>query len=84
MSLENQVDEDTPKTFLWHTETDNCVPVENSLLFFQALHAQNIPVEMHIYPIGGHGLALATEETGLVQKECQSWVPLAIDWVLRR
>lgn len=88
MSLENQVDGDTPKTFLWHTETDNCVPVENSLLFFQALHAQNIPVEMHIYPIGDHGLALATEETANaqgcgVQKECQSWVPLAIDWVLR-
>ena len=88
MSLENQVDGDTPKTFLWHTETDNCVPVESSLLFFQALHSQNIPVEMHIYPIGDHGLALATEETANaqgwgVQKECQSWVPLAIDWVLR-
>lgn len=83
MSLENQVSEDTPQVFMWHTAPDTGVPVENSLLFFQALHEKNIPVELHIYPFGEHGLALATEETGMVQKECQSWVKLAIDWALR-
>ena len=31
-SLEFQVSRDTPPTFLWHTVTDDCVPVENSLL----------------------------------------------------
>ena len=36
-SLEFQVSRDTPPTFLWHTVTDDCVPVENSLLFFNAL-----------------------------------------------
>lgn len=36
MSLENQVDADTPPAFLWHTTEDDCVPVENSLLFYQA------------------------------------------------
>ena len=51
MSLENQVTLDTPKTFLWHTAPDDCVPVENSILFFTALHALEIPVEMHIYPV---------------------------------
>ena len=54
---------DTPPTFLWHTEPDDCVPVENSLFFFEALHKNKIPVEMHIYPAGGHGLSLANEET---------------------
>ena len=49
MSLENQVDADTPPAFLWHTTEDDCVPVENSLLFYQALHNQGISVEMHIY-----------------------------------
>ena len=83
MSLENQVSEDTPQAFMWHTAPDRIVPVENSLLFFQALHEKNIPIELHIYPVGGHGLSLATAETGSVQKECQSWVPLAIDWALR-
>ena len=37
-------------TFLWHTVTDDCVPVENSLLFFNALRKFEIPVEMHLYP----------------------------------
>lgn len=37
MSLEDQVNEDTPKCFLWHTYEDDTVPVENSLVFIQAL-----------------------------------------------
>ena len=86
MSLEKQVNQDTPKTFLWHTATDDCVPVENSILFFEALHKENIPVEMHIYPVGGHGLSLANEETSIpngygVQEECQSWISLVEGWL---
>ncbi len=86
MSLENQVTEHTPKTFLWHTATDDTVPVENSIYFFQALHEKNIPVEMHIYPVGGHGLSLANYETSYadgygIQKECESWIDLAGDWL---
>lgn len=86
MSLELCVTKDTPRTFLWHTASDNTVPVENSLLFFQALHKLGIPAEMHIYPVGGHGLGLANEETSSedgygVQEECQSWMTLACDWI---
>ena len=40
LSLEYSVSKDTPPTFLWHTAPDDTVPVENSLLFFQALHAR--------------------------------------------
>lgn len=88
MSLEKQVTEDTPPTFLWHTAPDDCVPVENSILFFQALKDHGIPVEMHIYPVGGHGLSLANEETSFgsgygVQRECQSWIRLAGIWMER-
>ena len=39
----------------YHTVIDDCVPVENSLLFFNALRKFKIPVEMHLYPVGGHG-----------------------------
>ena len=86
MSLELHVSRDTPKTFLWHTAPDDAVPVENSLLFFRALHALDIPAELHIYPVGGHGLGLANEETACangygIQKECQSWIRLACDWM---
>ena len=88
MSLEHQVSEDTPPTFLWHTETDELVPVENSMYLFEALHTHHIPVEMHIYPTGEHGLSLANEETirsdgtGIVPA-CQSWIGLAAEWVKR-
>ena len=86
LSLENQVTPDTPPTFLWHTATDDTVPVENSLYFFQACLQQGVSAELHIYPVGGHGLSLANEETcranGIgVQKECQSWIGLAQTWL---
>ena len=86
LSLENQVTPDTPPTFLWHTATDETVPVENSLYFFQACPQQGVSAELHIYPVGGHGLSLANEETcranGIgVQKECQSWIGLAQTWL---
>lgn len=86
LSLENQVTPDTPPTFLWHTATDDTVPVENSLYFCQACLQQGVSAELHIYPVGGHGLSLANEETcranGIgVQKECQSWINLAQTWL---
>lgn len=85
-SLEFQVTEDTPPTFLWHTVTDDTVPVENSLLFFEALRKHKVPVELHLYSAGGHGLSLANEETsyeggGCIQPECQSWMELACTWI---
>ena len=86
ISLEKLVNKNTPKTFLWHTMYDDCVPMENSLLFFQALKNNNIEAELHIYPVGGHGLSLATEETSLIngygiQKECESWLYLLKNWL---
>ncbi len=84
-SLENQVDKTTPPAFIWHTFSDNCVPVENSLYFATALRENNIPFEMHIYPDGWHGLALATPETLGGKKEpfsdhVSTWFELSVDW----
>ena len=86
LSLEYQVTEQTPPTFLWHTATDDTVPVESSLYFFQACLEHGVSAELHIYPVGGHGLSLANEETcranGIgVQKECQSWISLVQTWL---
>lgn len=85
-SLEKQVSKDTPKAFIWHTYTDDCVPVENSLLLISAMKKYEIPVEFHMYPVGGHGLStcdeLAETPDGYgVQKECQSWLPLVHTWL---
>jgi acetyl esterase/lipase len=86
MSLENAVTKDVPRTFIWHTYTDGSVPVENSLLFAMALKKHDIKTELHIFPEGGHGLALASNVTaGLEGKEvvpaCQPWIDLATRWL---
>ena len=61
VSLDKQVTADTPPTFLWHTAEDALVPVQNSLSFASAVAEQNIPVELHIYPKGPHGLSLGDQ-----------------------
>ncbi|MBQ7573441.1 MAG: alpha/beta hydrolase [Clostridia bacterium] len=78
MSLYKQVTPDTPTAFLWHTSTDQAVPVENSLLYANALSACNIPFEMHIYPLGHHGLGLAPELEHVAQwsKSLKNWLIL--------
>ena len=50
--------ESTPPAFIWHTSTDPCVNVSGSLKYAQRLHDLGIEPELHIYPIGGHGLGL--------------------------
>lgn len=63
LSLEKQVADDTPPSFLWHTFSDPGVPVQSSLEFASALAAHHVPCEMHLYPHGGHGLCLASHIT---------------------
>ncbi len=86
VSLENQVGAGTPPAFLWHTFTDNAVPVENSLLFVGAMRQAGIPAEFHMFPCGGHGLSLATRLTldrsgCALQEECTSWISMAHTWI---
>lgn len=88
LSLENQVSSKTPKTFIWGTFADKSVPMENSLLLVGAMRRADIPVEYHLYPEGGHGLALAnrlteTSDGRHIQEECSEWVELAHDWIER-
>ncbi len=59
LSNELQVSPETPPTFLWHTVEDKAVPVENSLLFAQALRKNRVPFDLHLYERGRHGIGLA-------------------------
>ena len=76
-SLEKQVTDAVPPTFLWHTCSDEMVPVQNSLLFAQALSDNSVPYEMHIFPYGVHGLGLGNrctvEADKHVDDRCASW-----------
>ncbi len=59
LSAELHVTKNTPPTFLIHTEEDMTVPVENSIIFYQALRKAGVPSELHLYAKGPHGFALA-------------------------
>jgi acetyl esterase/lipase len=48
----------TPPTFLLHAQDDPVDPVEFSLLYYAALRKNNVPVEMHLFPEGGHAFGL--------------------------
>lgn len=61
-SLEKQVTADTPPAFLWHTITDDLVPVENSIYFAQACHRAAVPCELHLFMEGPHGMSVATQQ----------------------
>lgn len=54
-SADRQVSPTTPPAIIVLSADDTAVPPENSLRMFKALKANNVPVEMHIYPVGGHG-----------------------------
>lgn len=88
MSLENLVNEDMPRTFIWHTFEDDAVPVQNSLLMVNALVAHHIPVEFHMFEKGGHGLSLANKLSKSVsgfgiQPGCEKWMELVHQWMER-
>jgi acetyl esterase/lipase len=86
LSLEKQVKSGLPPVFLWHTWTDQSVPVENSLLLAGALRRAGIPLEMHIFPEGKHGLSLAVRETKAgdpanINLHAAQWFPLCVNWL---
>jgi acetyl esterase/lipase len=75
-SNELQVTKQTPPTFLVHATDDDAVPVENSLLFYQALKDHGVSAEMHIFPKGGHGFGLAVGN-----KSLEVWPDLLVTWM---
>jgi acetyl esterase/lipase len=75
-SNELQVTKQTPPGFLIHATDDKTVPVENSLRFYEAVKNNGVPVEMHIFPHGGHGFSLA-----IGKGELESWTDLLITWL---
>jgi len=62
-SNEMGVNANTPPSFLVHANDDDAVPVENSILFNQALVKNKVPVETHLYQSGGHGFGLHNKTT---------------------
>jgi acetyl esterase/lipase len=73
------VDKDTPPAFLVHAYDDDTCKVEESTRYAQRLSEQHVPVEMHLFPRGGHGFGVGRKADGTDQ-----WVPLFVAWVKRQ
>lgn len=76
LSGENNLKDDCPPIFLWHTAEDEVVHVDNSLEMAMALKEKNIPFELHVFPHGIHGLGLAKTDPNVGQ-----WVTLFVNWL---
>ncbi|MFS2019062.1 alpha/beta hydrolase [Massilia sp. CT11-108] len=76
MSVETRVTAQTPPVFLVHAQDDGAVPVENSILFFQALTRAKVPAEMHLFERGGHGAGMGAGhgDFSLWPKRAEEWL----------
>lgn len=87
-SIERRVDENTCPAFIIHTAEDAVVPVKNALAMTEALANNGILVELHIYPKGPHGMALANSDTNMKRDDLTDsayarWVDDVIVWSKR-
>jgi len=57
-SEELQVTSNLPPCFLWTTYEDKTVPMENTLMFAEALRKNHVPFALHVYQKGPHGMGL--------------------------
>lgn len=74
-SNHNYVNRNTPKTILFHTDDDSVVSVKNSFSFYDCLHHNSVPAELHIYSRGNHGFILFPE--------FEEWFPRLTRWMKR-
>lgn len=85
LNLHTCVSPSTPPSFVCHIFRDRSVPVTDSVKFAAALDQNNVPFELHIWPNGGHGMSLGTEETcaGWSDSSFAQWFSLSVDWLKR-
>ena len=75
-SLDKQVSQTTPPTILFHADNDKSVGSMNSILYYSALKQNKIPASLHIFPEGGHSIALRNNPgaTQMWTEICESWI----------
>jgi acetyl esterase/lipase len=69
----------TPPTFLLHTAEDQPVPAQNSLSYASALLKAGVPVELHVFEAGPHGIGLGQGRPG-----ADAWPKLCAQWLRNR
>lgn len=75
ISPELSISASTPPTFI-SISADDPVRVEGPLAYTLALKQAGVPVELHVYPTGGHGYGLRRTENPVT-----TWPDRAQDWL---
>lgn len=70
--------ENTPPAFVWHTAEDALVPVANSCRYVARLAQLGVYSELHVFPFGAHGRALALQPE---EKHTAQWKGLLVNWL---
>ncbi len=84
LSLEERVSEKSSPAFIWTTYEDDCVKFENSVLMALAYGKHKIPVELHLFEHGWHGLSLGTDGSVSKYPYVQAWFELSVKWLKER
>jgi acetyl esterase/lipase len=79
LSNERHVTAQTPPAFLFATNADDVVPAENSVRFYLALRKAGVPVELHVFEKGPHGVGLNLSDPALGE-----WPKLLEEWMRGR
>ena len=72
LSNQTQVTSNTPPCFVWHTQEDKVVKVENALEFAAALQQAGVPFDLHVYQKGPHGIGTANHHPWT--RDCIYWL----------
>ena len=75
LSPELACDKNSPPAFIWHNQDDPTVSVLNSINYAKSLVNVGVPVELHIFPFGKHGVGTATD------KHSGQWKKLLLNWL---
>lgn len=85
LSLENRVTPRTPPVFIWCTANDASVSAHNSLVMAKACVSNKIPMELHIFDEGPHGISCADKASGVnenyLRPNVHRWIEMSVEFL---
>ena len=84
LALDKLVTKLSSPAFMWHTVTDELVPVYGTIELSRVYHDHNVPFELHLFANGQHGLSIATDEVNSPNESVQPWFDLSVTWLKSR
>jgi len=73
-SVEENIDESYPKTYIWHCKDDNIVNSINSVMMSEALNKANVKNKLELFDSTIHGLSLG------IGSQAEGWLDRAIEF----